>query len=74
MINEPPSKKDFGTQEWLLLLASVAILLIGIAFIYSARYTTESTYSSTEQVQARFTFRKAAAPIMFITMRTGQNR
>jgi rod shape determining protein RodA len=42
MINEPPSKKDFGTQEWLLLLSSVAILLIGIAFIYSARYTTES--------------------------------
>jgi len=42
MINDTSSKKEFGSHEWLLLVSSVAILLIGIAFIYSARYTTES--------------------------------
>ncbi len=42
MINDTSSKKEFGSHEWLLLVSSVAILLIGVAFIYSARYTTES--------------------------------
>ena len=42
MINETQSKKEFGSHEWLLLLATVGLLIIGVAFIFSARYTTES--------------------------------
>lgn len=42
MINGTLNKKEFGSNEWLLLVSSVAVLFIGVAFIYSARYTTES--------------------------------
>lgn len=64
-IQNTPQKERFGSAEWLLLLATLLLLFIGVAFIASARSPAEA--SDDFPIYQQFYFKQIIYALMGLT-------